>query len=212
MSLSTFVPGVPGIALAMALSGAIAPAAAAEPADSTRARSSGAVITEVGVHTAITRSRENIDAFCLTVDVGYLRRTGGRTMVGLDVSFTAHDAGSFWAIQPRMRRELENGWAVDVAVGPVVAGTAESANVDGLGISAVGEIHYRGFVGLTLGFDSVKYNNAYAYYGPNSGYESGYVGTVTTTHIGVRVGKGPGIAAAAILFVAGLAAVASLAN
>ena len=212
MSLSTFAPGVPGIALAMALSCAVAPAAAAEPADSTRARSSGAVITEVGVHTAITKSPDNIDSFYLTVDVGYLRRTGSRTMVGLDVSFTAHDAGSFWAIQPRLRRELENGWAVDVAVGPVVAGTGQTTNVDGLGISAVGEIHYRGFVGLTLGFDSVKYSSAYAYYGPYPGYEASGAGTVTTTYLGVRVGKGPGIAAVAILGVAALAAVASLAN
>jgi hypothetical protein len=194
--------------------------ATGEPPDSTRVHSDaagaartkpkGALLTEVGIHTALAKPEGVVDATYSTIDLGYLARTGSRTLVGGDVSFTFHDDGSFWAIEPRVRRELDRNWCVDVAAGPIISATAQSHNLDGPGISAYTMIHYRGFIGVTLGVQSLDYSPAGAWFGTSG--EGEYSGRVTSTYVGVRVGKGPGIVGAAVLGILGLAALASLSN
>lgn len=199
-------PGLLGLVFALAV-GCFASSATAAPPDSNGTRGSGALIFELGFADAIHRSNSGVDSRFGTIDAGYLRRTGDRTLVGGDLSFSFHDAGSFWALRPRLRRELDRNWGVDLAAGVIVAGQANAHEVDGLGVSALTELHYRGVVGVTLGLQSVKYSPLDKYGMP---IPSPYSGRVTTTQLGVRVGNRYGLIGAVALGVAALVAVASL--
>ena len=194
--------------------------ATSAPSDSTQVQSAsagvahtkpkGALLTEIGIHTALAKPDGMVDATYATVDLGYLARTGSRTLVGGDISFTFHDDGSFWAIEPRVRRELDRNWCLDVAAGPIVSATAQSHNLNGLGISAYTMIHYRGYIGVTLGVQSIDYSPMGDSFGTTG--EGEYSGRVTSTYVGVRVGKGPGVVASAVLGILALVAIGSLAN
>jgi len=165
-----------------------APAGAA-PADSSSAPGSHLAITEIGIATTIQSSRPGGSGVCGDLAFGYLARTGKRTMIGGEVGITTRDEGINVALRPRLRRDLDDNrsWSMNLAAGPVVYGTVDSHKLDGVGLSIAAGLDYRGYVGVRVELQRLGYQGYPAYAYPYTAKEH-----VTTTLVGLRLGRTPG--------------------
>lgn len=188
-------------------SGSIADSVVATaPADSLRRPASGKPFFEAGYAAVVSSSDDRVAPGLGTLDVGYLHRTGERTLVGGDLAFVFHGDGSNWALRPRVRRELDRNWRADVAAGVVIAGEADGHPIDGLGISALAELHYRGLLGVSLGLQSIHYGTD----ADTPIMDSPYTGQLTTLSVGARAGGGLGLIVAVAFGLAAIVALSSL--
>jgi hypothetical protein len=170
--------------------------AAAAPADSSEVRSSHLVITEVGVGTVFVYTHPGMPRATIDVQLGYLQRTGKQSLLGAEVALLHYGEGGSIAVRPRIRGEIDRNWAVNFAAGPILSGSAYSRRQDGLGVSVAAGLDYRGFGGVSVEVQSAHYSHYDPYWQLNAGP---FDGRVTTAHIGVRAGKGPGMVATVVL-------------
>jgi hypothetical protein len=187
----------------------LAAPAGAEPADSSAARRAHLVITELGVAATIQGSRAATDPMTIGLNVGYLGRVGGRTMVGGEFAFNFDGSGSTLALRSRLRRELDPSWALNLAAGPILSANRNSKELAGTGLSVAAGLDCAGYVGVSVELQHYAFTDRYSEWLVDPGASRQ---AVTTTRIGVRVGKGLGLAASLGLGLAALGALASLGN
>jgi len=168
----------------------------ASPADSAWALRRHLPITEFGVSVVLTEPPSP----SVQVALGDLVRIDDRTFLGGEVAVDVHGyhekLGLLVSVRPRVRREVGNGWAVDVSAGPIIAGNELGGSLDGLGFSAAAAFEHRGSVGLSAEVMTRRLD------------PSGQ--TLTTTQVGLRLGRGSGVLAGigctvAYMVLAGLA-------
>jgi len=161
---------------------------AASPADSAWALRRHLAITEFGMGVMLDDPRGGTPSPMLHFALGDLHRLDERTFFGGEVAVTVHGLGEsegvLVALRPRVRREVGKGWAVDLAAGPILAGIEDDRAIDGLGFSAAAGFAYRGYVGVSAEV-ATRRLDAGVY--PIGGQ------TVTTTQLGLRLGRDAGI-------------------
>jgi len=185
--MNTSRAGLTGCAGAILILLRLAASAGAVPADSSASPASHLVITEIGIATTLQGNRPGESGVGGDLAFGYLARTGERTMIGGEVGITARDEGVNVAVRPRLRRDLGGGWNMNVAVGPVVAGSVDSHSLAGVGMSAAAGLDYRGYVGVRVELQRLGYQGYPTELAPNLAQQH-----ITTTTFGVRLGRTPG--------------------
>jgi len=152
---------------------------AASPADSAWVLRRHLPITEFGVSVVLTEPA----SVSAQVALGDLRRIDADTFLGAEAAVDVHGyhehLGVLVSLRPRVRREIGKGWAVDVAAGPIVAGTEHAHSIDGLGFSAATGLEHRGNFGVSVELATRRLG------------ETGQ--TLTTTQVGLRLGRDGGI-------------------
>ena len=130
-------------------------------------------------------------------------------MVGGEFAFNFDGDGSTLALRPRLRRESAAGWALNLAAGPILSADRNSKVLAGTGLSVAAGLDYAGYGGVSVELQHLAYTDRYSEWLVDPGASRQ---AVTTTRIGVRVGKGLGIVAISGLAVAAVGALASLGN
>jgi hypothetical protein len=180
------VNAVPGWATPVGTALLLATALGVGSADST---SRHVPITEFAVGAMLGDPNDQDAVVAVQYALGDLRRVGQKTLLGGEVALALNESGehvgSLLSLRPRVRREIGNGWAVDLAAGLIVAGSEDGQPIDGVGFSTAVGIG-RGSLGLSAEVATRRLGAAAYPYGGQR---------VTTTQLGLRIGGGAGILA-----------------